>query len=466
LSNNRSELDFNNLGFTSGNISEDYELNNLVFNWDITPDMTLISATSYQERSATSPTDVSGWVPIVETFFPGTTIFAPAFGREITVDQPVEQIGFEFPSLVESFNHETRLVGTYNDNIYYTVGFSYKDQDFSTDAFSVFFPDPNATGSVAHAVDATFSTEALAIFADVSYVINDAWEVTFGARQYSDDRESDAKGFSFGRVRDFAGKTDNSELLFRAVAKWNYADDQMAYLSVAEGFRSGGLQDSETEEASGGLVPNFYDPEELITYEIGAKGKLLNGKLRYETAAYIQDYTEIQIVEPVLILSAVVNGGEAEIIGFEAALSYDVTNNLFFNLSYSHNDSELLHETAQHKKGEPFDNVPINDTLSVSADYSFNWAAGVGGHLRVDYFDRDGSVNNIKTGNFDILNQQHEGVNMLNARLGFLRDEWSFYLYAENITNEEQQVRKPFRGQIDYLIQQPRTIGATLRWKF
>ena len=465
--NGRSETDFTNHGFTATSIYEDWDLATLTLHWDITPEISLTSATSKLDRKANSPTDVSGWVPVVERFFPGTTVYAPQFGNEITVDQPVELIGYETPGVIDNISHETRLNGVFRDNIYWTAGFYWKDAEYSADSGSIYWPDPDATGAGAgHATNVYQSTEAYALFADVSYQFADAWEATFGLRQYWDERYSNSSGISFGTPRGFSDTVKNDSTIGRVVLKYAYDENTIAYASASQGFRSGGIQTAETFNTSGGTVPNTFDPEDLITYELGLKGRTLGGDLRYELATYFSDYTNVQIVEPVLVLSAVVSGGKAEIKGFESALSYDITPNLFVNFTYSYNDAQYTEATAQHDKGEPFDGVPMYSTLGLSADYSFNWSSQIRGHFRMDYFSQDGQEQNSKDGSFDILNQQYEGVKQLNARLGWLLDDWSAYLYAENLTNEEKQLRRPFRGTIDYVIQPPRSLGLTVRYQF
>ncbi|MBL4820966.1 MAG: TonB-dependent receptor plug domain-containing protein, partial [Gammaproteobacteria bacterium] len=201
LAGSRSEPDFINRGFTHRNIEEDYDLYQSTLNWDITDTITMTSSTSWQDRTANTPSDVSGFVlPIEAAFFPGTTVFAPLFNHDFIVppEDAISQIGFSFPSTTESFNHETRFSGTYGDDLFWTAGIFYKDQDFSTDAFSVWYPVADVIDGVGHEVEGVFSTEALSFFGDVNYVINDQWEVNFGARRYSDDRSSDVVGSTFG----------------------------------------------------------------------------------------------------------------------------------------------------------------------------------------------------------------------------------------------------------------------------
>ncbi|MDE0349089.1 MAG: hypothetical protein OXM56_05220 [Gammaproteobacteria bacterium] len=54
----------------------------------------------------------------------------------------------------------------------------------------------------------------------------------------------------------------------------------------------------------------------------------------------------------------------------------------------------------------------------------------------------------------------------LNLRAGARRDNWSVYLFVENLTEEEKQISKPFATLLEYYIQQPRTMGITVRAGF
>ena len=59
-----------------------------------------------------------------------------------------------------------------------------------------------------------------------------------------------------------------------------------------------------------------------------------------------------------------------------------------------------------------------------------------------------------------------EGIKTLNARLGWTLENWSLYVFGENLTNEEQQLGVPIATLLEYVLQQPRTIGLTARMHF
>ena len=70
---------------------------------------------------------------------------------------------------------------------------------------------------------------------------------------------------------------------------WTPNDDALFYASVTTGHRAGGYN-----------LANFssvdtYDPEELIAYEIGYKGQLMDGLLQVDLSAYYYDYETIHM---------------------------------------------------------------------------------------------------------------------------------------------------------------------------
>lgn len=71
-------------------------------------------------------------------------------------------------------------------------------------------------------------------------------------------------------------------------ADYDISKDTMAYASVGTGYKSGVLTD-------GGV---HTEPETLTSYEIGAKGKLMGGKVTWSTAVYYANFKGYQISVP------------------------------------------------------------------------------------------------------------------------------------------------------------------------
>jgi iron complex outermembrane receptor protein len=106
---------------------------------------------------------------------------------------------------------------------------------------------------------------------------------------------------------------------FPATVGLNYkpADHTLLYAKWSRGFRSGGYNTRGTTDAA--LQP--YDPESDSSYEIGAKLEFLR-RFRLNAAAYLSDYSDIQILTALSTTSAVPialtqNAGDARIKGVE-----------------------------------------------------------------------------------------------------------------------------------------------------
>lgn len=103
-------------------------------------------------------------------------------------------------------------------------------------------------------------------------------------------------------------------------ADYNVNPDTMVYGSVSTGYKSGVLTD-------GGVHTN---PETLTSYELGAKGKLMGGKVTWSTAIYYADFKGYQVSVPTtfpngasFLLTANAKGATAK--GFEGELTARLT---------------------------------------------------------------------------------------------------------------------------------------------
>ncbi len=186
-------------------------------------------------------------------------------------------------------------------------------------------------------------------------------EAVAGIRYCEETRDSTNIVSQVGAPIGVVDTIDNDKVALRFVLKYRFSDDLMAYASYSDGFRSGGIQFFDLELF--GVGENTFDPEELTTWEIGAKGTFGEGKLDFEFAAFLTKYRNVQVYAPnPLGLQAFNNGGRAEVEGIEVAAT-------------------------------------------------------------------------------------------LNARVGWTFENWSLYVFGENLTNEEQQLGVPTATLLEYVLQ-------------
>jgi iron complex outermembrane receptor protein len=195
------------------------------------------------------------------------------------------------------------------------------------------------------------STKAWAIFGQGTYSFSPRWHLTLGYR-HSDEMKQDVGGKTYlcspanpdcapGLAReriDFATRFDRDSLrdaptdLFADPSiypeynandnsgSWNHDDwrigldyeleNTLLYSYLASGFKAGGIGDVfegtvvdgdidedgrpyvvSTEEI---ILRTAYDPEEVVTLELGFKQRYLNGKLNVKGAYFFSDYKNMQ----------------------------------------------------------------------------------------------------------------------------------------------------------------------------
>jgi iron complex outermembrane receptor protein len=123
-------------------------------------------------------------------------------------------------------------------------------------------------------------------------------------------------------------------------------DNVLFYGRVAQGFKSGGFNGRANNP--GEQVP--YDPEEVMSYEIGLKSDWPDSAVRANVAVFYNDYTDFQArvsgtaTDPGTGLPSpeltVLNAGSLDIYGAELELSYQPSEALLIDAQLGYLDAE------------------------------------------------------------------------------------------------------------------------------
>ncbi|QTD49725.1 TonB-dependent receptor plug domain-containing protein [Sulfidibacter corallicola] len=174
--------------------------------------------------------------------------------------------------------------------------------------------------------------ESQAAYADFNYQINDKFNMFAGIRRTEDDRGNRGGG-SYGpftgsdacnntnalgnenpqtligdldadpttgmngqdcRYDDVTNQKDFAYTDWRGGFNFQINDDTMVYLSAATGHKSGLFDTRITVLRTNELVVIPLEPEENLSYEIGAKGTLMNGRFRYAVDYFYMDFKNKQ----------------------------------------------------------------------------------------------------------------------------------------------------------------------------
>ncbi|MBT5332857.1 MAG: TonB-dependent receptor [Gammaproteobacteria bacterium] len=119
----------------------------------------------------------------------------------------------------------------------------------------------------------------------------------------------------------------------------------MIYGSVTTGYRSGGyslgIGDS---RAVGNLLT--YDQEEVLAYELGYKGTLLDGQLQVNASAYVYDYSDYQ--DRIEIFNGQTNTALDQVINADSAIN----SGLEVEVTWLASDALTLGGNASYTKAE------------------------------------------------------------------------------------------------------------------
>jgi iron complex outermembrane recepter protein len=115
------------------------------------------------------------------------------------------------------------------------------------------------------------------------------------------------------RPQFYSAEIEDSSPSWRASIAYDLTDDILLYATVANGFKSGGLNAAgipTQPDGSPSLVSAIIEPEENTTYELGFKSQFFNRALTFNVAAYFTDVSDYQ--------ANVVDAGPGAIRGYLA----------------------------------------------------------------------------------------------------------------------------------------------------
>jgi iron complex outermembrane receptor protein len=203
-------------------------------------------------------------------------------------------------------------------------------------------------------------TTSQAVYLDTNYKFNEQFKLTVGVRYSEDEKtgyenqpttygdseryfvsfaEANCCGINFNEPVTEANHQDNwSDTSGRIVLDYTPDDDQLIYGSISTGYKSGGFRLGSLQEET------TFDPEEIVSFEIGYKATF-NERFLINAAAYHYDYTDMQVLgtfinQGGLAQEEVINADKAEIDGIEIETTWVATDNLRLMLSYSYIDGE------------------------------------------------------------------------------------------------------------------------------
>ncbi len=424
----------------------------------------------------------------------------------------------QFASENDQFSQEFRLSGS-TESMQWIVGAFYFENEvngglnlemnFPGPVIDMFTGAPSGTFGpdmlefFNYDIDYLQETESVGVFGQIEMKLNDQFNLTVGARYSTEERTmtyqnkttdspdavvnsclipaGDVCGMGLGV--DFPGtnyffdfsdnnpavgdlnEIDNDNISGRISLDYTPSEDVLVFLNVATGFKSGGFNGGFLDFTDGVTEADVpFEPEELLSYELGIKSTLADGDIRLNATLFYYDYKDYQALS-ISGLSQFINNSDATVSGTDIEFIWLPGENWDINLGASFINSEvdevIVRGVGSVKNSEMVQapNFSLNGLIRYQATEQLS--------MQVDF-------NHVGEQYFDITNSdvsKEEAYTVFNARVGYaISENLTVSAFIKNLTEEEYRVYNfdftAMTGYAQNFYGKPRWAGVSVHYSF
>ncbi len=354
----------------------------------------------------------------------------------------------------------------------------------------------------------TFATEEenIAVFGEFEYDLSDRLTIIAGARYDDESRdfgalsttETDTPGVIPFLPDDelITNKTNYEAFLPKLGVRYSVTGDTSLGFVVQRAYRAGGTGVAIVS----GLVSEF-DPEYTWNYEASLRSSVMDNRVSIEANVFFTQW-EDQILSQITqfgrdngvpLDTIPVNAGESELYGFELAVDAAVTESFSVFAAFGYVETEY---TDFVTATEELTDNEFNNASPVTASAGFSWAGFNGFSVVADVNYRDEffsvSTNDPTRVTFvdvtndagDVIGQREtcsatpcndpltlvDSSIVANMKAGYSADNWSVFLFARNLFDEDYATQRNAPGGFAAAGQlrtgEPRVFGAEFNMAF
>lgn len=425
--------------------------------YKVTPDLELRSITAWRTVSD-DQWDNSGGAHRTPQFLPNTSFsrYSLSYLDQRQFSQELQAVG-SLPSIDYVFGlyyfseRANDAARTPNTNTWNADGTGYTINNIAAYASSTV-----ARASLAFA-------KSYAAYGQLTYTPAgmESVHLTAGGR-YTKDKKNGTLFIVNGAATNFTFKQDNSRFDPMVTLAWEATKDLNFYAKYATGYRAGGA-------SSRSLNYRGFGPEEVKSYEIGAKTEFLDHKVRFNIAGYMMDRTNSQVDFNFFVpqsngtirntLETVNAAGTTKIRGIEADLTVKPVEGLTLNASYAYTYTKIprAENTVQEQlnialnpanTAAVFQDVYIvytpRNAASGSADYELPVGSGdtsLRFHLDANYADAAYTFDNenVKADKSFIVNGR---ISLADIQMSDAGQKLTVSAWGRNLFNESHIYRR------------------------
>lgn len=435
----------------------------------------------------------------------------------------------------EQFSQEFRLASNFDHPLNFLVGaYMYENEQ----ELEVYITHPSIEAAQidlgfpdefnAFYVDSPATTESFAIFGEGYWDVTDQLRLTLGLR-YTDDKKENTSRVLFLMLTDpnySTAKGEWSDTTGKITAEWEINEEHMVYMTLAKGYKAGGLNPTTgaadedalaallADAQSGGLdittlnlsnitllgdavtgeepetLPQF-DAEYINSIELGNKSSFFDRRMIANFSLFYYDYEGLQLGTVTPTLTATINA-DAKNYGGEFEWLWAATDALTLEFQYAYLKNEII-EAFSTDEGDPAGEDPntrdsgqgdgdvVKDlsgnalagapefSVKMAAAYTFTLFDSYSLMARVDHFFQDEYFVNQFNKDTDRL----DGWSQTDFQLALSPNEgsWKARAYIKNIDDNDDVTYLnqdgPLVGRFRTAnVMEPRLYGIDFNYKF
>ncbi|MCZ6887217.1 MAG: TonB-dependent receptor [Gammaproteobacteria bacterium] len=281
-----------------------------------------------------------------------------------------------------------------------------------------------------------FDIDRIAIFGQTETDLSSRLTLTVGLRlENHGSTYEDNEGVRFTPDDDLIGG--------RVALDYLVGDKTIVYGSISRGYKAGGFNTDGTLDAD----LREFDPETLYNFEVGVKGQWLNDSVAGRIAAFYMRRDDVQISSSIVrirpdnsaeFIDFVGNAAEGTNGGLEAEFLYFPRHDLelFLNVGLLNTQyQDFINATGEDLDGRDQAHAPSYQ-FSVGGEYRFAQYF----YARLEFDGRDEFFFS------DSHNEKSKSYAIINATVGWQRNDWSVRAWGRNLSNKDYFVRGFFFG--------------------
>jgi iron complex outermembrane recepter protein len=331
----------------------------------------------------------------------------------------------------------------------------------------------------------TIGTKSYAGYGDLTWDISQEWSLDVGLRLTEETKDALIQNYAFANANfqtpiatlaNFTGSHTSRNASPKATLAWNASEQIKLYATYSEGFHSGGYN----IRANCVAIPSSCRPiqdEKVQSYELGSKMTFFDDRLMFNTAAFHNVYSDIQL--SVFTSYTLPNGsqgffgdftnaGKGHIDGLEEEFAWKPAENWTFsgNFAYLHTKyTQFLSGGVNIADTQRFTNAPkYSGGLSLEHTYPLSDGGSISGRINYTYQ----SLVYPETTLSPLIAQPSYGL--WNAGLIWRIDQpWTLSLQGTNLANKSYRTTGysiPSLGIVTGYYGNPRQVMLTARYTF